>query len=228
MNAAALAAAEPVAAGDARGHELAAHGLACRRGRRMLFRGLDMRLAAGSITWLRGRNGSGKTSLMRILAGLSSPAEGEVSFGGVPLRRAAASARASIVYIGHANALKDDLTLTEAVAFLARMHALDDAPGRARRALERLGLASRRDAPVRTLSQGQRRRGALARLALDDTPRTWILDEPYDALDRDSVALLSSLIEAQAARGGAVLLTSHQSVDLHDARTLDLEPWLVA
>ncbi len=206
--------------------ELAAHALACRRGRRLLFRGLDLRLAGGSITWLRGRNGSGKTSLMRILAGLSSAAEGEVTFGDVPLRQAAA-ARSAIVYIGHANALKDDLTLVESVTFLARMHALDEPARRARDALDRLGLGTRRDAPVRTLSQGQRRRGALARLALDDLPRTWILDEPYDALDRDSTALLSTLIQAQAARGGAVLLTSHQAVDLRDASTLDLEPWLV-
>ena len=217
----------PQASAPGRRPELAARALACRRGRRLLFRGLDLQLAAGSITWLRGRNGSGKTSLMRILAGLSAPAEGEVSWGGEPLRRAT-GAREGIVYIGHANALKDDLTLTEALTFLACMQALDDAPRRSRDAIDRLGLASRRDAPVRTLSQGQRRRGALARLALDEVPRTWILDEPYDALDRDSVTLLSTLIEAHAGRGGAVLLTSHQSVDLHGADTLDLEPWLAA
>ena len=207
---------------------LAAQALACRRGRRMLFRGLDMQLPAGSITWLRGTNGSGKTSLMRILAGLSSPAEGEVTWDGTALHRAGAAAREGIVYIGHANALKDDLTLTEAVAFLARLQAPGDAPRRASDALVRLGLASRRDAPVRTLSQGQRRRGALARLALDDAARTWLLDEPYDALDSASVRLLSSLIEAHAARGGAVLLTSHQAITLASARELDLEPWRVA
>jgi heme exporter protein A len=207
---------------------LAARSLACRRGRRLLFRSLDLQLPAGSITWLRGTNGSGKTSLMRILAGLSAPTEGEVTWDGETLHRAGASAREGIVYIGHTNALKDDLTLTEAVAFLARLQAVGDAPTRARDALARLGLASRRDAPVRTLSQGQRRRGALARLALDDTPRTWILDEPYDALDRDSVALLSGLIEAHAGRGGSVLLTSHQSVDLAGASEFDLEPWRAA
>ena len=187
-----------------------------------------MQLPAGSITWLRGTNGSGKTSLMRILAGLSSPAEGEVTWDGTALHRAGAAAREGIVYIGHANALKDDLTLTEAVAFLARLQAPGDAAQPARDALVRLGLASRRDAPVRTLSQGQRRRGALARLALDEAPRTWILDEPYDALDRDSVALLSSLIEAHAGRGGAVLLTSHQAVALAGAGEFDLEPWRAA
>lgn len=196
---------------------LSVRGLACRRGRRTLFKGLDMQLRPGSITWLRGTNGSGKTSLMRILAGLSAPSEGEL--------RWREPSRAAVLYIGHSNALKDDLTLAEALAFLARLEGLDEAERRARQALALLGLSSRRDQAVRTLSQGQRRRGALARLALDDAPRTWILDEPYDALDRDSVALLSRLIEAHAARGGAVLLTSHQAVDLAGASEFDLEPW---
>ena len=202
---------------------LSVRALACRRGRRLLFSGLDFGLAPGSITWLRGRNGSGKTSLLRILAGLSAQAEGELRQNGAVLAHSAG--RADILYIGHANALKDDLTLTEALAFLARLQGLDDAPARARAALTRLGLASRADAPVRTLSQGQRRRGALARLALDHVPRTWLLDEPYDALDADSAACLSGLIQDHAARGGAVLLTSHQaSLDLWGVETLDLEP----
>ncbi len=207
---------------------LAARTLACRRGRRMLFRGLDARFERGSVTWLRGRNGCGKTSLLRILAGLSQAAEGTVSWEGVELRRAGVPARRGLVYIGHANALKDDLTLAEAVAFLATLAGLDDAAGRARRALERFTLASHRDAPVRTLSQGQRRRGALARLALDDAPRTWLLDEPLDALDAQSVDLLTAVIESHCARGGTALLTSHQPISLAGMRELDLEAWRVA
>ncbi|WP_395700822.1 cytochrome c biogenesis heme-transporting ATPase CcmA [Aquabacterium sp.] len=207
---------------------LATRGLACRRGRQLLFSGLDLGLRRGSITWLRGTNGSGKTSLMRILAGLSQPAEGQVLWQGEPLRRVVDAARAGTVYIGHSNALKEDLTLAEAVAFLAALAGLDQPLPRAQRALELMGLASRRNAPVRTLSQGQRRRGALARLALDEAPRAWILDEPYDALDQSSVQTLSGLIEAHAARGGLVLLTSHQSVALNGASAFDLEPFRAA
>ena len=203
---------------------LAAKSLACRRGRRLLFRALDLRLDAGSITWLRGTNGSGKTSLMRILAGLSAPAQGSITWDGLPLNQGDGAARRGIVYIGHANALKDDLSMLESVAFLGRLQGVDAASARALTALARLGLSARRDAPVHTLSQGQRRRGALARLALDDAPRTWLLDEPYDALDRDSAMLVSGLIEAHAARGGAVLLTGHQTVTLYGAREFDLEP----
>ena len=203
---------------------LQAQGLACRRGRRLLFKGLDLQLPPGSITWLRGRNGSGKTSLLRILAGLSGPADGQVLLDGQPLQRASRAAGA-LLYIGHANALKDDLTLAEALAFLARLQGLDNAPARARFALHTLGLDSRQDAPVRTLSQGQRRRGALARLALSNTPCNWILDEPFDALDQGSVTLLAGLISAHALRGGAVLMTSHQVVDLPGAVEFDLEQY---
>ena len=126
------------------------------------------------------------------------------------------------VGMGDVEQLGRRLTLTQALAFLAELQGLDNAVPRARNALDRLGLASRRDAPVRTLSQGQRRRGALARLALDDTPRTWLLDEPYDALDSDSAAVVTALIQGHAARGGAVLLTSHQPLVWPGLNTFDL------
>jgi heme exporter protein A len=198
--------------------------LSCQRGRRLLFEGLDISLAAGSLTWLRGANGSGKTSLMRILAGLSTPVAGEVLLNGQALHKAGPQARQSVAYVGHANALKDDLSLQESLAFLARLAGMDQPEDRASHALDKLGLGNRRKALVRTLSQGQRRRGALARLALDDQARTWILDEPYDALDADSMGRLSDLICTQAARGGAVLLTSHQPVSLPGLREHLLQP----
>jgi heme exporter protein A len=192
--------------------------LSCRRGKRLLFEQLDIALPPGTLTWLRGTNGSGKTSLMRMLCGLSEPAAGVITWNGRPLREVRAQAGTGVLYIGHANALKDDLSLVESLTFLACLADLPDAADRARAAVDRAGLSAHRNAAVRTLSQGQRRRGALARLALDDAPRTWILDEPYDSLDAASMQTLSDLITAQARRGGAVLLTSHQSVPLEGLR----------
>jgi heme exporter protein A len=205
---------------------LQARNLACKRGRRLLFSQLHITLPAGSVTWLRGTNGSGKTSLLRLLAGLSAPAEGEVLWNGVALPnsgQAGAQARQGIVYISHANALKEDLTLLESLSFLAQLAGISHPRPRAAQALAQAGLQAQQHAAVRTLSQGQRRRGALARLALDEVPRTWLLDEPYDALDDSSTQRLSALIGAHAARGGAVLLTSHQAVSLPGLREYSLQ-----
>jgi heme exporter protein A len=193
---------------------LSAQGLDCRRGRRLLLRGVNLSLGPGEIVWLRGANGSGKTSLLRVLAGLVQPERGRAWPG-----------RGRSLFVGHANALKDDLTLAEAVAFLARLQGASS--DRVPHALAQIGVAQCASSPVRQLSQGQRRRGSLARLALDaEAPvRPWILDEPYDALDQSSSGVLSHWIEAHAHRGGAVLLTSHQPVTLRGMRTVDLDAW---
>jgi heme exporter protein A len=199
---------EPSSASDAGAPLLAARALACRRGERLLFDGLDLELRPGQLLWLRGANGRGKTSLLRLLAGLSHPASGEV------LR--ADRARRGLVYIAHANALKDDLSALENLQFLARLHGdAADAPA-CTEALRRFGLAGRRHAPVRTLSQGQRRRVALARLALAQARPLWILDEPYDALDAEGCATVNTLLAAHAAAGGAAVLTSHLDPGLTD------------
>lgn len=192
--------------------DLAARDLACRRGDRLLFRGLNFSLAGGRIVWLRGPNGSGKTSLLRLLAGLATPAAGRIAHAPQPAR----------VYIGHANALKDDLTVTESLRFLSRLHGCDSAAPALEAALQCFGLASRRDAPVRTLSQGQRRRVALARLCLSPTDALWLLDEPYDALDADGVAALNALLSEHARRGGGVLLTSHLPLTLSSPSPITL------
>lgn len=212
------------ASATARPGLLTARGVGCKRGRRTLFRDVELALAPGSVTWLRGSNGSGKTSLMRILAGLAHASEGEIAWNGAPLARARAEARRGVLYVGHANALKDDLTLAEAVAFHAALAGLDRPQDRALAAIGTLRLTPWKDMPVRALSQGQRRRGTLARLALDSVPRVWILDEPFDALDAQSVELVADVIAEHAARGGAVLITSHQPVPIIGAREFDLEP----
>jgi len=201
-----------VSAPITRTHELptlATVDLSCRRGNRILFTGLNLEVRSGQATWLRGRNGRGKTSLLRLTAGLSVPEAGQVLWDGAPVRRSASFQRA-LVFIGHANALKDDLSVTESLQFLARMHDRDSRIGALHAALERVGMASRRDAMVRTLSQGQRRRVALARLALERRAALWILDEPYDALDTDGIARVNGLLREHLGRGGSAMLTSHQ------------------
>jgi heme exporter protein A len=186
--------------------------VACRRGDHLLFAGLSETLASGELLWLRGGNGRGKTSLLRLVAGLAAPEHGQILWGDAPTRRNERFA-AELVYIAHANALKDDLTAAESLAFLARVHgriydATPSAPA-IRAALARLGLAGRERTPVRSLSQGLRRRVALARLALESAPALWVLDEPFDALDVAGTAALHALLAAHRARGGSVLLTSH-------------------
>jgi heme exporter protein A len=205
---------------------LAAVDLACRRGNRRLFAGVNFQLGAGQALWLRGRNGRGKTSLLRLAAGLSVPESGQITWGGVPVREAVGMAR-RLVYIAHASALKDDLSVTESLRFLAQLHGRDDNTAALHAALDRVGMGSRRDALVRTLSQGQRRRATLARLALEREASLWILDEPYDALDGDGIDSINTLLDEHLARGGSVLLTSHQAAGATapPMATFDLDPF---
>jgi heme exporter protein A len=201
--------------------------VACRRGDRVLFAGLSETLACGELLWLRGGNGRGKTSLLRLVAGLAAPEHGQILWGDAPTRRNERFA-GELLYIAHANALKDDLTAAESLAFLARVHGRDASAPAIRAALARLGLAGRERTPVRSLSQGLRRRVALARLALEAAPALWVLDEPFDALDVAGTAALHALLAAHRARGGSVLLTSHHlHLDAEAAsagfRALDLD-----
>jgi heme exporter protein A len=209
---------------------LQTRGLAGQRGDRALFEQLDLALAPGSVTWLRGRNGRGKTSLLRLLAGLSTPMAGEVLVCGRTLRQGGPDWRRRLVYIGHQNALKEDLSAAESLRFLARLHGVPVDDALLAQALRRMGVINRQHAPVRTLSQGQRRRVALARLVLSMDAPLWLLDEPFDALDADGVAALNGVIAEHAAGGGCVLLTSHQPLSLlqPEPAILDLEPYAVA
>ena len=201
--------------------------VACRRGDRVLFAGLNETLGTGELLWLRGGNGRGKTSLLRLVAGLAAPERGQILWGDAPTRR---NERfdSQLVYVAHTNALKDDLTAAESLAFLARVHGRDAGAPAVRAALARLGLAGRERTPTRSLSQGLRRRVALARLALETAPALWVLDEPFDALDVAGTATLHALLAAHRARGGSVLLTSHHlHLDAEAAsagfRVLDLD-----
>jgi len=188
-----------------------AQDLTVRRGTEVLFKALSFTLHAGQLVWLRGSNGSGKTSLLRVLAGLSKPDSGQLRWNAEPLNQSE-DYRAKLVYMGHANALKDDLTAMEALRFLTTVHGRACPQDRMEAALRRMGVFHRRKLPVRMLSQGQRRRVALARLVLEDRPGFWVLDEPFDALDDAGLTLVQELFRENVQRGGTVLFTSHIAV----------------
>ena len=198
---------------------LSARDLAVQRGGRDLVAGIELDLHAGELVWLRGANGRGKTTLLRVLAGLAPAEGGELHWRGEPVARSERFARERL-YLGHASALKDDLSALEALRFLSLLHGGPADRASAAAALERLGVSHRADAPVRQLSQGQKRRVALARLLMQASASLWILDEPFDALDAGGIATLHALLAAQRAAGGLVVLTSHQP--LHEGQPTEL------
>jgi len=190
---------------------LTAIDLACIRGDRRLFAGLGFTLEPGGRLHVTGENGSGKTSLLRILCGLSPAEAGVVRWQDVAIAGIGDEYHKVVLYLGHHNALKEELTALEnllATSALAGV-AVSDAEGR--ELLRRVGLVGREDLPVRFLSQGQKRRVALSRLLWSPAP-LWVLDEPYVALDSAAVAWLAEIIGAHIAGGGMAVLTSHQEV----------------
>jgi heme exporter protein A len=204
---------------------LSATQLAFRRGDAWLFTDVSFEIHPAQILWLRGKNGRGKTSLLRLVVGLTQPDHGTLTWDGVPLHDAP-DYRSQLVYIGHTNGLKDDLTVSESLHFLARLHDRDSTPDSVSAALLRLAIHHRSHLPVRTLSQGQRRRVALARLALEQGPSLWVLDEPFDTLDQEGISIINGLLEEHLARHGSVILTSHLPFSLkgiHQINVLDLD-----
>jgi heme exporter protein A len=193
---------------DERVTGLRVQGLSVRRGSDVLFKALSFQLEAGQLVWLRGSNGSGKTSLLRVIAGLSRAESGKVSWNNQPLTKSN-EYRSNLVHMGHTNALKDDLTALESLEFLSAIHGRSWSLERAEKALNRMGVFHRRRLPVRVLSQGQKRRVALARLAMEENPGFWVLDEPFDALDNAGIETVQELFCENARRGGTVLFTSH-------------------
>lgn len=203
---------------------LEAKNLACLRGERLLFRGLDLHLQAGDLLRIAGANGMGKTSLLRLLAGLAEPAAGQVCWQGQALRHAREAFNAAQLYLGHAPALNELLSSLENLLFACAAAGLSATTGEAEAALRAQGLARQLGLPCKLLSQGQRRRAALARLALARSRSLWLLDEPFAALDVAAVAALAAQIDAHCAAGGIVVFTSHQEAGFVSAlRVLDVE-----
>lgn len=192
---------------------LEADNLECVRGERRLFAGLGFRLGAGELLYLQGRNGAGKTSLLRMLIGLLPPAAGEIRWRGEAIGRAGEAFRADLCYLGHLNAIKEELTPLENLLAAARLAGEALSEDDALDALEQVGLAGREDLACKYLSQGQKRRVALARLVKERRP-LWVLDEPFVALDVAAVDWLAGLISAHLQRGGLAVMTTHQLVDI--------------
>ena len=188
--------------------------LECVRGERRLFANLSVEAGPQTLLEVRGPNGSGKTSLLRNLCGLLAPAAGSISWRGRDIRTGGDDYRAELAYVGHLAGVKDELTAAENLRFSALAAGLPAAAPAIDAALAKLGLGDYRDLPCKVLSQGQRRRVALARLCLSATRALWILDEPFTALDAAALAVVTELLEAQLAAGGIVVLTTHQEVAL--------------
>lgn len=195
---------------------LAIRGLEIARGYRTLFAGLDLDLGPGEILQLTGPNGTGKSTLLRLIAGFLRPDAGAIRWEPMPEDQLPAEA---LHYCGHLESLRDGLTARETVETMAAL--LGGQPARADEALARTGAASLADLPVEVLSAGQRRRVSLARLIAAPRP-VWLLDEPFTALDRDGQDMVRRLMAAQIASGGMVIAATHQPLDLPDLRFLVL------
>lgn len=200
-------------------------GLGCLRGERRLFANVSFTLAPGGLIWIQGGNGSGKTTLLRTLCGLTQAMAGEVRWHGKAIQSWGEDYRRELTYIGHANGLKEELSAQENLLIAARLASQPASRIEVDGALQGMGLAGREHLPVKFLSQGQRRRAALARLKLAQPRPLWLLDEPFNALDTHAVAGMRQIMENHLAQGGMIALTSHQEVGVQtaDPQTLRLD-----
>lgn len=198
--------------------DFAGQGIACRRGEKLIFCGLDFVLPPGAALVLIGPNGSGKSSLLRLLAGLTPREAGVLAWDGTDIREDLAAHRARLHFIGHSDALKQVLSAGESLGFWARMRGVS-AP--IEPALARFGLGNAAALPCRYLSAGQKRRLALARLVAAPA-ELWLLDEPLTSLDSDAAAQLLAAIAEHRAQGGRVVLSTHAAIELGDATRLSL------
>ncbi len=196
--------------------------LECIRGDRKLFSKVNFTLNSGELMQVQGPNGSGKTSLLRMLCGLSNPATGEILWNGTAIRTRDNDYFAMLTYIGHLSGTKDDLTVIENLQISSALAGFEVDIEEARDALDRMGMTGRDQLPVKVLSQGQRRRVALARLLVCRTT-LWILDEPLVALDVAAVKLIQGFLEQHLQQGGMVIMTTHQEIDIQAKSIMQLQ-----
>lgn len=187
--------------------------LECVRGDHRLFKGLNFTLQPGELLHLRGKNGAGKTSLLRTICGLTAPANGEVLWKGENIRSLRDEYNRGLTYLGHLNGIKGELSALENLQVSSSLSGAKVLENQILDALRQIGLAGREDLPTKVLSQGQKRRVALARLLITKSA-LWVLDEPFTALDVHAVDLLKGLIANHIKEGGMAILTTHQHVEI--------------
>ena len=196
--------------------------LAAERAGKTVFADVNLDVAAGTLLRVLGPNGAGKTTLLRILAGLSAASAGSVRWcaaGSVACRASEAA-----IFAGHANAMNDALTVAENLSYAAALGGSDSSASNVRRSLTSLGVEKLVNRRFGSLSQGQRKRVSLARLLLRKKPgeRSWLLDEPFVAVDTDTQSQLASLISEELTAGAIVVLTSHQTVAINAPKIQEL------
>jgi len=196
--------------------------LSCVRGDRCLFQGLGFSLDSGELLYVHGHNGSGKTTLLRTLCGLMLPEEGEVRWNGENIRGLREEYTKDVLFLGHKNGIKGDLSGVENLRISSILDGLELDGSAAWKALGDIGLDGYEDLPSKVLSQGQKRRVALARLLVNRSS-LWIMDEPFTALDKSAIPLLQLVIGRHLDGGGTVVLTTHQEVSLTSGRARRLK-----
>ncbi len=201
---------------------LEAINLGCVRGDRRLFEGVNFSLTPGTYLQLQGPNGSGKTSLLRIICGLLTQAEGEVRWQGANIRSLGEDYFTALTYLGHRNGVKDELSALENLRVSNALNGIEINNNKAREVLRKMGIGGRESLPARLLSEGQRRRVALARLAVCNTS-VWLLDEVLTSLDRAAIGLVRSLIEEHLSAGGIAIVATHQELGLSGVSLQRLE-----
>ena len=192
---------------------LEAINLGCVRGDRRLFKDVNFSLDPGTFLQLQGPNGSGKTSLLRIICGLLAQAEGEIRWQGANIRSLGEEYFTAVTYLGHRNGVKDELTALENLRVSNALNGVEVSVNKARSVLKQMGLGGRELLPARLLSEGQRRRVALARLVVCNTS-VWLLDEVLTSLDKTATILVKTLIEEHLTNGGIAVVATHQELGL--------------
>lgn len=187
--------------------------LGCSKGGRQLFQDVDCTVPSGTWLYVAGPNGVGKTSLLRMLCGLAPVERGEILWGGTSIDADREGFRRDMRYLGHLNALQDSMTVAENLDFACALSGAAPPAARRKEVLQQFGLKGRENQLARYLSQGQKRRVALSRLALSPA-KLWVLDEPFVAMDESGVRLLADMIAAHLHTGGSAVVTSHQTVPI--------------